>query len=119
MQDCSIFQNAVNQAFLIAPIPHFTVCKHPQQVGKCMVFFGAALMEIVDEDQDNPSFKLLLARLYNAQIKRKTLVESFGVALTTLRRWGVALSGDDPERLVRYRWSPPSAETHSGNSRFC
>ncbi len=66
-----------------------------------MVFFGAALIETVDEDQNNPAIKLLLARLYNAQIKRKTLVESFGVALTTLRRWGDALSSDDPERLVR------------------
>ena len=81
--------------------PHFTVCKHPQQAGKVMVFFGAALMEIIDEDRDNPAFKLLLARLYNARIKRKTLVESFDVALTTLRRWGDALSGDNPERLVR------------------
>ena len=81
--------------------PYFTVCKHPQQAGKLMVFFGAALLEIVDEDRDNPAFKLLLARLYNARIKRKTLVESFDVALTTLRRWGDALSGDDPERLVR------------------
>jgi hypothetical protein len=81
--------------------PYFTVCKHPQQAGKLMIFFGAALLEIVDEDQDNPAFKLLLARLYNAQVKRKTLVETFGVAISTLRRWGEALSGDDPERLVR------------------
>ncbi len=81
--------------------PHFTVCKHPQKASKLLVFFGAALLETVDEDQDNPAFKLLLARLYNAQIKRKILVESFGVALTTLRRWGDALNGDDPERLIR------------------
>ncbi|MCP4365586.1 MAG: hypothetical protein GY800_09860 [Planctomycetes bacterium] len=81
--------------------PFFTICKHPQQPGKLMVFFGAALLEIVDEDQENPAFKLLLARLYNARVKRETLQETFGVAISTLRRWGEALTGDDPERLVR------------------
>jgi hypothetical protein len=81
--------------------PYFTVCKHPEKPGKLMVFFGAALLEIVDEDQDDPAFKLLLARLYNAQVKRKTLVETFGVALSTLRRLGEALSSGDPQRLLR------------------
>jgi hypothetical protein len=66
-----------------------------------MIFFGAVLLEIVDSDRENPSFKLLLARLYNAKVKAKTLVETFGVAHTTLRRWGEALKGDDPELLVR------------------
>ena len=77
--------------------PFLTVCADPQQPGKLMVFFGAVLLEIVDDDRENPSFKLLLARLYNAKVKAKTLVETFGVAHTTLRRWGEALKGDDPE----------------------
>ncbi|MCP4949713.1 MAG: hypothetical protein GY923_19690 [Aestuariibacter sp.] len=80
--------------------PFLTVCKDPQQPGKLMVFFGAVLLEIVDDDRENPSFKLLLARLYNAKVKVKTLVETFGVAHTTLKRWGDALKSDDPERLV-------------------
>lgn len=81
--------------------PFLTVCADPQQPGKLMVFFGAVLLEIVDDDRENPSFKLLLARLYNAKVKVKTLVETFGVAHTTLKRWGDALKSDDPERLVR------------------
>jgi hypothetical protein len=81
--------------------PFLTVCKDPQQPGKLMVFFGAVLLEIVEDDRENPAFKLLLARLYNAKVKVKTLVETFGVAHTTLKRWGDALKSDDPERLVR------------------
>ena len=81
--------------------PFLTVCADPKQPGKLMVFFGAVLLEIVDDDRENPAFKLLLARLYNAKVKVKTLVETFGVAHTTLKRWGDALKSDDPERLVR------------------
>ncbi len=81
--------------------PFLSVCKHPQQKDKLMVFFGAALLEVVDCDLENPAFKLLLARLYNAQVNRKILASTFGVAITTLRRWGEALTAGDPERLVR------------------
>ena len=59
--------------------PFLTVCKDPQQPGKLMVFFGAVLLEIVDDDRENPSFKLLLARLYTAKGLDECLDFHFGV----------------------------------------
>lgn len=81
--------------------PHFTICKHRKQPGKLLVYFGAALLEIVEDDREHPSFKLLLARLYNSGIKVKSITDSFNVPYSTLRRWGDALKSGDTEKLVR------------------
>ncbi len=81
--------------------PYFTICKHPKQPGKLLVYFGAALLEVVEGDRDHPSFKLLLARLYNSGLKVKSLTESFCVPYSTLRRWGYALKSDDPDKLIQ------------------
>ena len=81
--------------------PHFTICKHPKQPGKLLVYFGAALLEVVDDDREHPSFKLLLARLYNSGLKVKSLTESFCVPYSTLKRWGYALKSGDTEKLIQ------------------
>lgn len=81
--------------------PYFTIARNPQQPGLLFVYFGAALLEVVDDDREHPAFKLLLARLYNAGLKVKNLVEAFGVPYTTLRRWGEALKSGDGEQLMR------------------
>jgi len=44
---------------------------------------------------------MLLARLYNAKVQVQSLVECFGIAHTTLRRWGLALLSGDMERIKR------------------
>ncbi len=81
--------------------PFFTLCRNYRDPGKVYVFFGAALMEVVDEDRSSPEFKLLIARLYNAGMKVKSLVETFNIPRTTMQRWGDALKKGDPEYLIR------------------
>ena len=81
--------------------PHFTICKHPQQPDKLLIYFGTALLEVVEDDRKHPDFKLLLARLYNSGIKVKSITESFGVPYSTLKRWGDALKSGDAEKLVQ------------------
>ncbi len=58
-------------------------------------------MEVVDEDRNISEFKLLIARLYNAGMKVKSLVETFKIPRTTMQRWGDALKKGDPEYLIR------------------
>ncbi len=81
--------------------PYITLWRSGKEPGRLYVFFGAAVMEVVEEDRDKAEFKLLIARLYNAGLKVKTLVETFEISRTTMKRWGDALKGDDPEELVR------------------
>jgi hypothetical protein len=68
---------------------------------RLLVFYGFELIEIVNNDSEDPAFKLLLARLYNARIKLGALCESFQVDPKTIRRWGKALLQGDPAELVR------------------
>ena len=81
--------------------PNFTLCHDPERPGELLVFWGAQLLEVINEDRANPEFKLLLARLYNAGLNISTLTDVFGVSRTTLKRWGDALKSGDPEKLVR------------------
>lgn len=81
--------------------PHFTICKHPQHPSKLQVYFGAALLETVEDDREHPSFKLLLARLYNSGVKVKAITDAFAVPYSTLRRWGKALKSGDSEKLMQ------------------
>ena len=60
-----------------------------------------ALLERVPRERDHIAFKMLLARLYNAGVKVVSLVICFGVAHTTLRRWGLALLSGDVDRINR------------------
>ena len=80
--------------------PFFTLCKDPEQPEKLLVFFGMSLLEVIDDTPDNPALKLLLARLYNSGVKTKSILESFSVAYTSLRRWGEALKSGDAEKLI-------------------
>jgi hypothetical protein len=68
---------------------------------RLLVFYGFELIEIVKNDSADPACKLLLARLYNAQVKLSALCESFQVDPKTIRRWGRALLQGDPAELVR------------------
>jgi len=81
--------------------PFFTLCTNPEQPGKLLVYFGMSLLEVVDDAPNSPSFKLLLARLYNAGVKPQSLLETFKISYTSLRRWGEALKSDDSEKLIR------------------
>ena len=80
--------------------PYFSICRDASNPGKIYVYFGAALMEVIAEDTSNPEFKLLIARLYNAGVKAKSITEKFGIARTTMKRWGDALKSGDTDRLM-------------------
>ena len=47
------------------------------------VYLGMALIEIVPNDKTKPAFKLLVGRLFNSGIKKKSLTEAFGLCYTT------------------------------------
>ena len=68
---------------------------------RLLVFYGFELLEIVKSDPEDPAFKLLLGRLYNAGVKLSALCESFEVDPKTIRRWGKALCQGDAAELVR------------------
>ena len=68
---------------------------------RLLVFYGFELLEIVQNDSEDPAFKLLLGRLYNSGVKLSALCESFEVDPKTLRRWGKALQQGDAAELVR------------------
>jgi hypothetical protein len=81
--------------------PYFTICQDTCIPCNLHVFFGAALMEVVPADKENPEFKLLIARLYNSGIRVKSITDVFGTARTTMKRWGDALKSADAECLSR------------------
>jgi len=64
------------------------------------VYYGLELMEVIPDQDKHPSYKLLVARLYNAGVKVRVLCETFGVDRKTMKRWGDALLEGDPEKLV-------------------
>lgn len=79
--------------------PLFTVCRNSDSK-EIYIYYGAALLEIVKDNKNDPAFKLLLARLFNARVNCSIMVKKFGIARTTMRRWGEALKSVDPEKLV-------------------
>lgn len=78
--------------------PVFTVHKK-EDTNEIYVFYGGALLEVISNKKDNPELKLMLARLYKANVKVKALIENFGYSYPTIRRWAEALKSGDAERL--------------------
>ncbi len=81
--------------------PYFSIYQDTAEHGNLQVFFGAALMEVVPADKSKPEFKLLIARLYNSGMPVKPITETFGIARTTMSRWGDALRSGDMVLLMR------------------
>jgi hypothetical protein len=65
-----------------------------------------ALIEIVPDDKTKPAFKLLIGRLFNAGVKKKSLATAFGLCYTTMKRWGDALKSNDLETIARVLAGP-------------
>ncbi len=63
------------------------------------VYYGADLLEIVPDDREHIEYKLLVARLYNANLNATILQEVFQVDRKTMKRWGAALRSGDSEQL--------------------
>jgi hypothetical protein len=65
------------------------------------VFYGLELFEVVPAQREHIAYKLLVARLYNAGIRVRTLEEVFEVDRKTMRGWGQALRSGKAEHLAR------------------
>ena len=80
--------------------PSFTICRNTE-AGCLHVYYGGDLFEKVPDNRDDPQYKLMVARLYNAGVNAVKLKDAFGVDRKTMRRWGDALKNPEPETLIR------------------
>jgi hypothetical protein len=65
------------------------------------VYYGLELLEVVSADRNDPSFKMLVGRLYNAGVGLRVLQLTFQSDAKTIQRWGRALRSRDAEELIR------------------
>jgi len=80
--------------------PLFTIyVDEPEE--RLHVYYGLELLEVVCADPQDPSFKLLVGRLYNAGLSVKALAATFQVDRKTMQRWGQALLSGDSQELFR------------------
>ncbi|MBI3859126.1 MAG: hypothetical protein HY296_02640 [Thaumarchaeota archaeon] len=79
--------------------PLFTV--YAEEEERLHVYYGLELLEVVSADREDPSFKMLVGRLYNAGLNRRVLSETFQVDPKTMQGWGRALRCGDARQLVR------------------
>ncbi len=79
--------------------PIFTVYRDSERE-ELQVYFGFELMESLADVPESPACKLLLARLYNAGVKVKSLSETFNFDAKTIRRWGQSLRRGNAEELI-------------------
>ena len=89
--------------------PDIVLSIDPKNPEELFVFLGMAMLEKVPRLRDHISFKMLLARLYNSGVSSRRLKKTFGIARSTLRRWGRAIKSGDMER-IRMAFSGQGAE---------
>jgi len=65
-------------------------------------------MEKIPNDKTSFQFKALIGKLFNANVNKTKLIETFGIARTTMKRWGDGLKTGDPEEIVRVFSGPGS-----------
>jgi hypothetical protein len=83
--------------------PRFTVYGREQDQDDrawLHVYYGLELLEVVSANRNDPSFKMLVGRLYNAGVSLNVLEQTFGSDAKTIRRWGRALRSGDAEELI-------------------
>lgn len=71
------------------------------------VYYGLERLEVVPAAADHPAHRMLVARLYNADVKVAVLEELFDLDHKTIRAWGLALDSGDPEALQRMLFGAP------------
>lgn len=59
------------------------------------------MLETVPDDRNHLTYKLMVARLYNANVKVSVLQEVFGFDRKTMKKWGEALKRGDIQELTR------------------
>ena len=80
--------------------PLFTVYAEEDQE-QLHVYYGLELLEVVSADRNDPNFKMLVGRLYNAGLNLVVRHRTFGIDPKTIQRWGQALRSRDAEELLR------------------
>ncbi len=73
----------------------FSIYKNPTKPGFFYVCVAFSIIETVKDDPKSFEYKLMVARLFNAGVKRKKLIQIFAGARTTMQRWGDALKSND------------------------
>ena len=96
------------ESLLLQPIlgtckdnPAFCVMSAVADPKDLHVYFGLALLERIKSGADSFTYKNLVGRLYNADIKRINLVKAFGHPLSTIQRWGDAVKSGDAEKMAK------------------
>ena len=86
--------------------PFFTV--YQTEDGRFLhVYYGLERMEVIPAAADHPARRMLVARLYNAEVKVSALAEFFDLDHKTIRAWGLALDSGDPDALLRMLFGAP------------
>ncbi|MBI5416669.1 hypothetical protein HZA55_01775 [Candidatus Poribacteria bacterium] len=80
--------------------PYYSVLKDKEN-NELQVYFGNALIEKLPDKKDSPQLKHLLGRLYNADVKVKSLTDYFGYSFQTIQRWGDAIKSGNMEEMAR------------------
>lgn len=82
--------------------PLFTVYSHEEgEEEQLHVYYGLELLEVVSADPNDPSFKMLVGRLYNARVGLRVLQQTFHIDPKTIQRWSRALRSRDAQELIR------------------
>jgi len=71
------------------------------------VYYGLERLEVVPAAADHPAHRMLVARLYNADVKVAVLEKLFDLDHKTIRAWGLALDSGDHEALQRMLFGAP------------
>ena len=86
--------------------PSFTV--YQTEDGRFFhVYYGLERLEVIPAAADHPARRMLVARLYNAEVKVSALAELFDLDHKTIRAWGLALDSGDPDALQRMLFGAP------------
>ena len=89
--------------------PYLSIYKSEINPSQLEIYFEMVLLEKINNGISSYHGKHLLARLYNADFKRKALVQTFGTPVSTLRRWGDALLTGD-ESIIHKAFAGQGAE---------
>ena len=79
------------------------------------VYYGLELLEVLPNDRDRPAYRLLAARLANANVRLATLEAVFGLDRKTMRTWGRALRSGRPPTLCTGNRSEERQQQQWGN----
>ena len=78
--------------------PNFTVFRNSKEK-TIIIYFGAALIETIPEEPGSRALKHLVARLFNAGVKKSALTKTFGWSYNAIKRWADALKSGDSETI--------------------